>query len=227
MENQISSTPDNEIPADVINGHLEMTDFLSNTSAKGWTGLPEAPGIAFTKMYYTVHFDDGTTEESEINITSRAINSIEALDDLMTTMSYARKQYGMYMSKKFQGVSSVQKSADSSQAPQAPDQNNSFSGEAQKPTSGTFKIKRIAVTPGADGKTKIEMYAENHKYPDLYMKMSPDQLASVFSQTGAWTKEHFEKATNYSVDYEVSWKNSERKTSQGNFYKDVVGIVKA
>ena len=60
-------------------------------------------------------------------------------------------------------------------------------GAAQAATGGTFQIVRVEVTPRADGKVEIKMYAQGHKFPDLKMVNAPEKIAAQFG-TG-WQKE--------------------------------------
>ena len=191
--------------------------------------LPEAGGIAWTEIWGKKTEDD-VTHDVKINLTSRAATPAEALDQLFEALLMAKEKYHMnpfQPTKAAPGQSApVQNSAAPvvNPAPVSPTTAPAASGTTPE-TNGVFNVVKMTVTPRADGKVKLDFYEANHKYPDIYSVKTPEAQVAMLANTGEWTPAHFAQVATYEVNYKVQWRNSENKTSKGNFYKDIVGIT--
>ena len=194
--------------------------------------LPEAGGIAWTEIWgqKTV---DGLTHDVKINLTSRAATPAEALDQLFEALLMAKEKYHMnpfYPTKAAPGMAASTPAvaaapAANSPANPAPVATTTAPAGTAEVTNGVFNIVKMTVTPRADGKVKLDFYEANHKYPDIYSVKTPEAQVTMLANTGEWTPAHFAQVATYEVSYKVQWRNSENKTSKGNFYKDIVGIT--
>lgn len=115
------------------------------------------------------------------------------------------------------------------QAPAAP----APAPPAGPPAGGTtFRCVRIEVQPQPTGSSKIEFFGNDRKpggneFPTLAAYWDAVRAVNMFKETGPWTEEHFTKAAAYTVNYDVTWVNSDKLNSRGNPYKNVVKITKA
>jgi hypothetical protein len=89
----------------------------------------------------------------------------------------------------------------------------------------TMAIKKMTVAPQADGKVKIGLYADGHKFPDLYMSLGLDATLKTLAGTGLeWTAEHLSAVAEFNVDFLADWRNSDKLNTKGNPYKNVVAL---
>jgi hypothetical protein len=89
----------------------------------------------------------------------------------------------------------------------------------------TMAIKKMTVAPQADGKVKIGLYADGHKFPDLYMSLGLDATLKTLAGTGLeWTAEHLSAVAEFNVDFLADWRNSDKLNGKGNPYKNVIAL---
>jgi hypothetical protein len=194
--------------------------------------LPEAGGIAWTEIWGQKTVDD-VTHDVKINLTSRAATPAEALDQLFEALLMAKEKYHMnpfQTMKAAPGMASSAPAVAPVSAPavapaSAPVATTTAPAASVSETNGVFNVVKMTVTPRADGKVKLDFYEANHKYPDIYSVKTPEAQVALLANTGEWTPAHFAQVATYDVSYKVQWRNSENKTSKGNFYKDIIGIT--
>ena len=191
--------------------------------------LPEAGGIAWCEIYGKKSDDDGI-HDVKINLTSRGFTAIEALDGLLEALKIAKEKYHLtpYMvlkqAPKFEAVS--QTPALAAAAPAViPVANEPVYENVAAEGTGTFHAVKMTVTPREGGKTKLDFFEVNHKFPDISAVMAPENLVDLMKLTGEWTVDHFMKATAFEVKYMIQWRNSDKLNSKGNPYKNIVGIT--
>lgn len=97
---------------------------------------------------------------------------------------------------------------------------------AQPQASGPESIiaTRLVVVPQAEGKSKIEFYADGHKFPDLSVTRKLAELRNMLRLVGEWTDAHLSAAGDYGVKYRVEYTLSSKLNSKGNPYKDIAGV---
>ena len=173
----------------------------------------EAGGVAWTTLY-----GDGFT----INLTARAGNCMDALDDLVLGIQYGKKTYKLD-TKPATAQAPVQ-----APVPPAPVQAAPISPPVNPPPDvNTFVAVKMTVEPRADGKSKISLFADGHQWADINLIFSPEQAVGTLGHLAPWTQEHFMTATTYDVKYLVAWKNSTKLNSAGNPYKNLVSVTQA
>lgn len=170
----------------------------------------EAGGVAWTTLY-----GDGFT----INLTARAGNCMDALDDLVLGIQYGKKTYKLD-TKPATSQAPVQAPAPVQAAPVPPPVN-------PPPDVNTFVAVKMTVEPRADGKSKISLFADGHQWADINLIFTPEQAVGTLGHLAPWTQEHFMTATTYDVKYLVAWKNSTKLNSAGNPYKNLVSVTQA
>lgn len=95
---------------------------------------------------------------------------------------------------------------------------------------GFYDCDVMAVSPAGKGKLKLEFYAPDLQYPVFREIATPEKLVEALANTGAWTvamlKEAAAEATEFEIAYRVIYQYSakDRRTSEGNLYKDLVKI---
>ena len=203
---------------------------------------PEALGIAWCDMYGTaVDKKSGEQKIVKISLTSRsAVGPRQALITLMDTIRFAKENYHLtpYLPS-FQSIPApaktpqeTQEQAATSATPNpaakpatiAPDAVSTPSGSASEKV---YHCTRMEVVPMPDDRATLKFFEPNppNKYPVLSITNWPvANCIKLLADTGAWTDEHFQKANNFTVDYQVYYELSEKKTSAGNPYKNVTRI---
>lgn len=197
----------------------DREQFLQNMSEP--TGqLTEAGAVVFAPFFGTFVDDNGNEATFTINVTCRALNGIMAIDDFMTTVQYAKKEYNMSpligdtVKKVTQKEDPFPVSTPAKPATQA-----KASDEVN-----WFVATKLGIEPRTDGRSYFKFYGSGHKFPDLSAVLAPDQAVKMMAHLAQWTPEHFMKAVEYDVKYRVGWKNSETLNSKGNPYKNIVAI---
>ena len=203
----------------------------------------EARGIAWCDMYGTaVDKKSGEQKIVKISLTSRSsVGPRAALTTLMDTIRYAKDTYHLtpYLPS-FQSTPAPAKTPQ--EAPEqaatsanpnpaakpatvaAPDAVSTPSGGASEKV---YHCTRMEVVPMPDDRATLKFFEPNppNKYPVLSITNWPvANIIKLLADTGAWTDEHFQKANNFTVDYQVYYELSEKKTSAGNPYKNVTRI---
>ena len=204
---------------------------------------PEARGVAGCDLYGTaVDKKSGEQKIVKISITSRSSFGPEpALTRLMDAIRYAKEKYHLtpYLPS-FQSTPAPAKTPQ--EAPEqaatsanpnpaakpatvaAPDAVSTPSGGASEKV---YHCTRMEVVPMPDDRATLKFFEPNppNKYPVLSITNWPvANIIKLLADTGAWTDEHFQKANNFTVDYQVYYELSEKKTSAGNPYKNVTHI---
>lgn len=198
----------------------------------------EAGGVAWTTLY-----GDGFT----INLTARAGNCMDALDDLVLGIQYGKKTYKLD-TKPTTAQAPVQAAPVAPavvapapvppapvQAPVPPAPVQAAPVQAAPvpppvnppPDVNTFVAVKMTVEPRTDGKSKISLFADGHQWADINLIFSPEQAVGTLGHLAPWTQEHFMTATTYDVKYLVAWKNSTKLNSAGNPYKNLVSVTQA
>jgi hypothetical protein len=89
----------------------------------------------------------------------------------------------------------------------------------------TLLIKKMKVEPQPDGKVKLALFSEGHKYADLFMSMGLDATLKALDGTGqAWEAKHLSVAAEFDVSFYADWKNSDKLNTRGNPYKNVIAL---
>jgi hypothetical protein len=203
---------------------------------------PEALGIAWCDMYGTaVDKKSGEQKIVKISLTSRSsVGPRAALTTLMDTIRYAKDTYHLtpYLPSfqstpapaktpqeaPEQAATSANPNPAAKSATIAPDAVSTPSGGASEKV---YHCTRMEVVPMPDDRATLKFFEPNppNKYPVLSITNWPvANIIKLLADTGAWTDEHFQKANNFTVDYQVYYELSEKKTSAGNPYKNVTRI---
>lgn len=201
------------------------------------TYLPEAGGIAWVELYGKKTDDsDGNQYEIKINLTSRALSPIEALNRLIEAISYAQQynlkpystRYAPKPAETPQAPASAPTIPAPGAAPKAPGIPEPTYEDVEPKTTGVIEAVKMTITPRADGKTKLDFYEEGHQYPDISAVMAPEQLSAMMQAVGAWTPDHFRQIATYDrnqgIHYKISWRHSTQLNRAGNPYKNIVTI---
>lgn len=220
--------------------------------------LPEAGGVAWVELHGKAFDEKSQTHQPvKINLTVRALNSHDALKELMETIQFAISEYHLYPYMVLARPPQVAQPEPASQPP-APAGTPAPTPGAIPPTgtpppagapaptgtpapsptqepvyepidqgTGEFIAVKMSVLPRDDGKTKLDFYAQGHQYADVSAVMLPEQLVQFMQYTGAWTPEHFKKAGHYEVNYLIRWRNSDRVNRNGKPYKNIYEIRQA
>ena len=85
--------------------------------------------------------------------------------------------------------------------------------------------------PGDDpSKTRVGLWAqeksEGHKWPDLNISGPIETVLKILGDSAGWTAELMRTPAGYVVSWDVDWVESEKKSSSGRPYKNVVQIRK-
>ena len=89
----------------------------------------------------------------------------------------------------------------------------------------TMEIVKVSVAPQQDGKIKIGLFWQGHKYADLFMTMGLDATLKALANTGfEWTAEFLSKPAEFDMHFYADWRNSEKLNSKGNPYKNIVAL---
>lgn len=119
------------------------------------------------------------------------------------------------------------------QTPQAPSAPKASAAPAPKvetspvdtAQTNSLLVKKVKVEPQADGKVKLHLFAEGHKYADLYITRSLDAMLKILENTGyQWSADFLGKVAEYDMSFYADWKNSDKTNSKGNPYKDVIAL---
>lgn len=91
---------------------------------------------------------------------------------------------------------------------------------------GQFQLDRLEYAPRTDGKVNANYFAPGMQWPTIYSARTKDQLSAMVNQMWglSTTPEAFDKAGKLDVHGTVFWKNSDKKNSRGNPYKNIVRI---
>lgn len=89
----------------------------------------------------------------------------------------------------------------------------------------TLEVVKVKIIPQTDGKVEIQVFAADHQYPDLKMKVPMAKALSALSTTGyAWTEEILSKAAEFPIRFYADWRYSERLKSNGKPFQDIVNF---
>lgn len=197
----------------------------------------EAPGIAFTKLFWQ---HDGQT--GVINLTCRANTPIEALESLWQTMIESKKRYGFSLMDP-----SIQKGpAKKADIPAPTNRRIANVGVDKKPapvpvgtkqapapekkseapaTNGIIHAVKLEITPVEDGKINFKWTAAGHNFPDIYVTKVADKALELLQSAGeAWDESHLLIYGKYDIAQDIYYRLSEKKNSKGNPYKDIVEV---
>lgn len=156
-----------------------------------------------------------------IDVKASGPDTASAIDDLYKGIKHGIENFGWLLEQP--GAPKMQttdKAPASTPAPTGPAQ------PANVDTSvNTMEIKKVKVEPQPDGKIKVAMFAEGHKYADLYMTQNLDRTLEALNGTGyEWTAEYLSKTAEYDMAFFADWRNSEKLNSKGNPYKNVIAL---
>ena len=199
---------------------------------KKQVALPEAGGVAWVDLHGS-KVEDGIKYDVKISLTHRAATSTEALQGLMESLAFAKAEYKLrpYQlrhkpEQKPAAVPAPVPAPAPVEAPSGPPELEYTPVEAQgEPTTGTMNIIKMEIAPRADGKTDLKFFMAGRQYPEIYACMTPEQLAPMLANTGAWTPDHFKSPASHDINYVINWRNSQNTNKNGKFYKDIVTIA--
>jgi hypothetical protein len=191
----------------------------------------EAPGIAFTKLY---GLKDGQT--IEINLTARANNPIEAIQQLMEAARFSKETYKLSLTNPNirQSPGNSTQASTNATAPATSPAPNSPTSTTTAPVTSTnpaddgkiIHAVKMKVTPKADGKVTLEWFGNGRRFPDINKTCATDKAVTLLRSTGEdWHTEHLTHVAEYNIKHDVHWAESENKNSKGNPYKDIVKIT--
>lgn len=208
---------------------VEVTpDTVYEAEPENLPSLPEAGGIAWVDLYGTKTDAAGQIHEVKINLTARGFTAIDALKDLLIAIKQTESELNLVPYRKNGQAPTAQPVQSQPAQPQpqpAPAPARSEPVYENVETSvGTIAAVTMTVTPRADGKTKLDFFAEGHKYPDISCVLTPEQLVEMLKNAAPWTVEHFKAAANYQVNYKINWRNSTRTNQYGKPYKNIVSV---
>lgn len=156
-----------------------------------------------------------------IDVKASGINTTAAIEDLYKGMAYGMETFGWKLEQ--DAPKPAQPAAAIAPAPQP--QSASSSLPVLDTSINTMEIKRVKVEPQADGKVKVSLFADGHKYPDLYMTQGLDATLKALANTGYdWTAEYLGKIAEYDMSFYADWRNSDKLNSKGNPYKNIVAF---
>jgi len=152
-----------------------------------------------------------------IDVKSWGQDTAAAIDDLYKGIAHGIEKYGW---------ATEQANAPKPAAPAAPPPAGEHETKTvTDSTINTMLIKRVSVAPQTDGKIKVGMFADGHKYPDLYMTMGLDAALKALSGTGhVWDAEYLSKPAEFDMSFYADWRNSDKLNSKGNPYKNIVNL---
>jgi len=196
----------------------------------------EAPGIAFTKLFWQHEGQMG-----EINLTCRANTPIEALESLWQTMIESKKRYGFSLMdpsiQKSPGkVADIQPPTNPRVAnvgidkKPAPVPVGTKQPPAQKKSdpetgNGIIQAVKLEIKVVDEGKISLNWFASGHKYADIYTTRTAEKALELLQSTGeAWDESHLLIYGKYDVSHNVYFRLSEKMNTNGNPYKDIVEI---
>ena len=185
---------------------------------QGTEGLQEAAGIAWAEVHGNFADSNGDVHPVKINLTSRADDPMLALANLMATIEFAGKEYGLYpwqASSKPAVVEALPKVEE--HKPVAP--------VAPKPVTvgETFHAVKVAVTPQDNGRVKLDFYTDivgKAKFPYLTAYPLGDEAVTWLG----WDYSNFEKPGEFTMNHNITWVPSQKLNSKGNPYKNVTKI---
>lgn len=157
-----------------------------------------------------------------IDVKASGVNTAAAIEDLYKGMAYGMETFG-WKTEQDAPKPATQPAAPSAPAPHP----QSIVGNmpVQDTSINTMEIKRVKVEPQPDGKIKVSLFADGHKWPDLYMTQKLDATLKALAQTGyEWTPEFLSKVSEYDMSFYADWRNSDKLNSKGNPYKNIVAF---
>ncbi len=104
--------------------------------------------------------------------------------------------------------------------------------EAVPGAVNTMRVIKVTVEPPADDPTKTRVglwekeKGEGHQWPDLNISGPIERVIKALGGTAGWTPELMRVPQSYAVAWDVDWVESEKKSSSGRPYKNVVAIRK-
>lgn len=194
----------------------------------------ERGGVAWCELWGKAKDEAGQVHPVKINITNRGENAEQALRGLLQALSIAKAEFHLnpYPPQFGNAPAPVQTQAPAAVTPPPPSggtnppppaPGNPVEMQTGQPTAGgTMDIQKVEVQPRPDGKVTVSLFQAGHKFADLKMVGTAEQMAARFG--GGWQKEHFAQVASYNVSLKVAWQNSTNLNSQGNPYKNVTGI---
>ena len=202
--------------------------------------MPEAGGVAFAVLRGSVT-KDGKTYATEVNLTGRGRNSLEALDNLLAGVKHAKEKYNLTAWREIASV--PQRQPESAVPVTSPQQvTPSFSPvPATKPAAAVppagapapqtaqdilvFHADKLTIAPRTDGKTEVCFWGNDRKFPDIKQVWTYERAVQSLQPLGAFTLEHVQKLTEYPINANVFYMLSEKKNQAGNPYKNVTSIT--
>jgi hypothetical protein len=118
-------------------------------------------------------------------------------------------------------------------SPVAPEPPADKPAEKTYNAGGVIRVKNLRISADPNGLPMAEFYAEGHKYADFKFNLGKDAesrvkaIIKLLEPTGAWKPELVVIGKNYTVDYDVEWKPSEKLNREGNPYKNIVSVTKS
>jgi len=173
----------------------------------------EAPGIAFTKLFWQ---HDG--QSGEINADLRYGFSLldpsiqkgpGKVSDIQTPTNQRIANVGI--DKKVAPVPAGTKQVDAT--PKNQEQN------------GIIQAVLLEIQPVKDGKISLNWLASGHKYADIYTTRTAEKALELLQSFGeAWDESHLLAYGKYDVAHNVYYRLSDKMNTKGNPYKDIVEI---
>jgi hypothetical protein len=198
--------------------------------------MPEAGGVAFALLRGS-RVENGKTFASEINLTGRGRNSLEALDNLIEGIKHAKEKYGLTA---WREIASVPQHAPAPVAELPTGAPVSAPLPGAKPAVATppsttpvttgqpevlsFHADKLTITPRTDGKTEVCFWANDRKFADIKQVWTYERAVQYLQPLGAFTLEHVQKLAEYPINAIVLYGLSEKKNQAGNPYKNVIEI---
>jgi hypothetical protein len=181
----------------------------------------EAPAVVFTQLY-------GAKQNQiiQFNLTCRANTGEEAMEMIFRAIQYAA-QYSLSTVKPdiSQPAPAPSQSAPvpanhNSQTPQQPLPADGFA-----PGSGLIRAVKLEIVPEMDDKVTLKFYETGHQYPDITTKRVTERALELLQSTGdGWRIEDLQRASTRNIRYGIRYRESDKRNSRGNPYKDIVDI---
>lgn len=154
-----------------------------------------------------------------IDVKASGPDTATAIDDLYKGIAHGMEKYSWTLEQ----ANAPKAAQPATQTTTPPPAEPAVSKAADAGAINTMLIKKVSVAPQTDGKIKICMFAEGHKYADLYMTLNLDRALDALADTGhAWSAEYLSKPAEFDMAFYADWRNSDKLNSKGNPYKNVV-----
>ena len=205
--------------------------------------MPEAGGVSFAVLR-GARTENGVTSVCEVNLTGRGRNSLEALDNLIEGIKYAKEKYHLTAWREIASVPQhptipsaivppVNNTATTNAAslPGAVETTTNQPAQTPQPAgdngSQLFHADKMVIKPRADGKTLIEFWGANRKFADVSQVWTFENAVKNLQSLGAFTLQHVQTLSEYPISANICFVFSDKKNTAGNPYKNVTVITKA